>query len=230
MIYQFAVDISELPNNTYILSNIISQERKSRISKYAFQEDKDRGILAEVLLRYGLEKEYGLKNNEIEIGFGAYHKPYLKNAEDIFFNLSHSGKWVYCGIGDKVLGVDVELIKSDWIEIARRFFANSEYCYILQQLPKVQKDIFYKLWTLKESYVKTVGKGLYINFDSFCFEMDDANIKLIVDGYVQTAYQFVSCKLDSEHWRALCVHDSEKVDISNSLNKISVQQLIEFYF
>jgi len=59
--------------------------------------------------------------------------------------------------------------------------------------------------------------------------MDDANIKLIVDGYVQTAYQFVSCKLDSKHWRSLCVHDSEKVELSNSLNKISVQQLIEFY-
>jgi len=229
MVYQFAIDISKSTNNIYLLYDIISQERKYRISKYAFKKDKDRSILAEALLRYVLEKEYGLKNEEIKIGLGAYNKPYLINAEDIFFNLSHSGKWIYCGIGDNELGVDVEIIDNNYIEIARRFFAKSEYQYICQQSPENQKDFFYKFWTLKESYVKAVGKGLYIDFNSFCFKIENNNIKLIVDGNLQTAYQFISCKLDSEYWRALCVHDSRKIDFNNSLNKIEIQQLIDFY-
>lgn len=230
MIYQFAVNISTCSDRQIQeLYKILSKERKARISRYLSQKDRIRSVISETVLRYGLQKEMGMKNSDIRFGYGQYHKPFLENDKDIFFNLSHSGEWVYCGIADVELGVDVEYIKDGCIDIANRFFNLRESEYINEQPTfELQKEVFYKLWTLKESYVKAVGKGLNIKLDSFYFEWDGVYISIIVDGSVQKEYRFVSQKIDTEHWVALCFLDKNKEKIVNGINNITVHQLVDF--
>ena len=58
-----------------------------------------------------------------------------------------------------------------------RFFSDDEYKYILAgQEDRISR--FYDLWTLKESYIKYVGKGLSIPLDSFSFIIEKDKIIL----------------------------------------------------
>ncbi|KAL6507742.1 hypothetical protein OROGR_023937 [Orobanche gracilis] len=83
----------------------------------------------------------------------------------LHFNLSHTSSLVACGVTvDAQVGIDVEEkhrnIKHNILAFARRYFSKHE----VQSLavisdPRVQKMEFMKLWTLKEAYVKALGKG-----------------------------------------------------------------------
>ena len=51
-------------------------------------------------------KEIGIDDFEIKIG--KYGKAYISDQENIYFNMSHSSKFVACAISDKEVGVDIE--------------------------------------------------------------------------------------------------------------------------
>ncbi|MCL0028295.1 hypothetical protein M1M88_01070 [Peptococcaceae bacterium] len=40
-----------------------------------------------------------------------YGKPFLKNTNDLYFNVSHSGEWVVCAIHHHPIGIDIEQVK-----------------------------------------------------------------------------------------------------------------------
>ena len=61
-------------------------ERKNRADRYLRQEDSDRCIVADALLRYALE---GAQHPVEQTPQG---KPYLKDRPDFHFNLTHSGR------------------------------------------------------------------------------------------------------------------------------------------
>ena len=56
------------------------------------------------------------------------------------------------------------------MSVAKRFYTEEEYAF-LQGIPleEARVQAFYKLWTLKESYIKAVGKGLRISLRAFGF-------------------------------------------------------------
>ncbi|HWK55182.1 MAG TPA: 4'-phosphopantetheinyl transferase superfamily protein, partial [Hyphomicrobiales bacterium] len=76
------------------------------------------------------------------------------------------------------VGVDVEhaLREVAAEALTARFFAPEEL-QALQSLPEADRnEYFFRLWTLKEAYVKALGLGLRIPLDSFVFDLDDAQI------------------------------------------------------
>ena len=42
----------------------------------------------------------------MDLIYGKHGKPYLKNYSDVYFNISHSGKYVMCAAGDMEMGVE----------------------------------------------------------------------------------------------------------------------------
>ncbi len=104
---------------------------------------------------------------EIEITRNRYGKPYLKNEGNIHFNVSHSGSWAVGAVDSFPVGIDVERIRPVNLEIAERFFAWQEYEELLKKDYPERLDYFFELWTLKESYIKAVGRGLSVPLGSF---------------------------------------------------------------
>ncbi|MFC6652703.1 4'-phosphopantetheinyl transferase family protein [Paenibacillus rhizoplanae] len=106
---------------------------------------------------------------EIEISRDEYGKPFLLSPPiNLKFNISHSGDWVVVAIDSMEIGIDIEQIITMNLEIAERFFAQEEYKYIAKQSSQEQKnEQFFRIWTMKESYIKRVGRGLDIPLDSF---------------------------------------------------------------
>lgn len=203
------------------LESIVTEERYKKMQKYRFPIDKIRSLFAEVLVRYALKKHFAMEGADIAIDTNEYGKPYLKDVENVYFNVSHSGDWVVCAVSDQPVGVDVEQIKKNSFEIADRFFSEKEAKAI--QESEVGQELFYKYWTLKESYVKAEGKGMSIPFDSFAFTIDGEDISLEVEESPCDTYQFQVYKIDEGTFAATCSHERP----SDVFEQVSIEQLEE---
>lgn len=135
------------------------KERKKHIFTYLRLEDKLRSMGAGIMLKYLFDKynvEYScLKKNQ-------YGKLYIDKFDILKFNISHSGDYVVCTYGSGESGVDIEK-NINSMDIAKRFFTEREYQMISAGYP----NMFTRIWTLKEAYVKERGMGLSIPLDSF---------------------------------------------------------------
>ena len=113
------------------------------------------GIIIRTIL-----KENGLSENNIK--YTENEKPI---ADNCYFNISHAGDYVVGVSFDREVGCDIEKIVDAPLEIADRFFYSGEAEYIAASEDK--NRAFFKLWTLKESYMKMTGRGMSIPLDSF---------------------------------------------------------------
>lgn len=97
----------------------------------------------------------------LEYNYGVNGKPYLKNYP-YYFNLSHSGEYIFCAVSFNEIGVDIQWekpLKND--RVARRFFSEEEKkalaaCGTEQE----RQQLFYRLWACKEAYGKLTGQGI----------------------------------------------------------------------
>lgn len=142
----------------------VSGERLNKINRCAKHDDKIRSLAAGLLLEKALD-DVGISDREIRIGYDG--KPYLASGA-ISFNLSHSGERVMCAVSDMEVGCDVQKIGEVNFKIADRFFSPSERRLLNSIEDESEKiKMFYRLWTLKESYIKAVGTGLKTPLKSF---------------------------------------------------------------
>jgi len=95
-------------------------------------------------------------------------KPLLKHFPELHFNLSHSEDIALCAISKNPVGIDVEYLdkKINFLDIAQRFFNNTEYDILKAITDKEKLNLaFFKLWTQKEAYLKSQGKGVSAGLD-----------------------------------------------------------------
>ena len=65
-------------------------------------------------------------------------------------------------------GCDIEEIQEADMALAEKFFSPGEYAYLAAQPKGRERDrAFCRIWTLKESFLKAVGAGLFLPLDSF---------------------------------------------------------------
>lgn len=181
------IDISDFDENFFdkirSAENIISLSDKDR-------KANNPSFVGRVLLGYMLKRNFGLER--FSFCYGENQKPYLKN-EDIFFNISHSGKYVLCTVDSKETGCDIQVNTVFNERIAKRFFAENEYRLLKNSSDK--DKLFTKLWVMKESILKKEGSGIsggvstydfsaYVDENFFeycgnkfsCFDTGDAQI------------------------------------------------------
>ena len=143
----------------------ISETRRKRITSFRADRDKLLSLYAELLIRYSLSEKTGLPAESLSFGYGRYGKPFVREASDISFSVSHSGSCVMLAVSDRQIGADTEQIADTDIGVAKRCFGADEYDLLVQN--GFCSDTFFRLWTAKEAYVKMLGTGLYTSLDSF---------------------------------------------------------------
>ncbi|MEQ6356263.1 4'-phosphopantetheinyl transferase superfamily protein [Lysinibacillus sp. M3] len=178
-------------------------KKKEQLNKFFYKEDKYRSILSDVLVRYICLKELKIRISELEFEKNLYGKPYLKNNSDFHFNISHSGKWIVCAVGSTSLGVDIEEIKEIDLGITK-FFSEWENNYIHDGNDIEKWERFFDIWTLKESYIKAVGKGMSINLDSFTIMYDGIIPRLISSVSEQEKYYFKQYNISIAYKLSVC--------------------------
>ena len=127
----------------------------------ALSEDRDIG---KALQRFSVEELLlALSPSVIEprYRYGENGKPYLEG-RSFYFNLSHSGDYVFCGVSGQEIGVDIQKFQGqNELGLARRFFSSAER----QALEacgdeESRRSMFFRMWTRKEAYGKLTGEGL----------------------------------------------------------------------
>lgn len=159
----------------------------------------------ENMLAYGLHKEKGIVFKEEVILKNSYGKPYLKNYPNIYFNISHSMGCIVCIISDKSpVGIDVERIRRFNEFAAKKVCTQEELSDIYSNEDSERQ--FFRYWTLKESYVKAIGKGI-------SHPMKDVNFKIYSDKSIHSNVQdfrFILIEDIDGFVTAVCYKTSEK--------------------
>lgn len=145
--------------------SFLPNERLEKISRFRFDKDKILSLFSGLLICTEASKQMGIKSNEIQFEYNEHGKPSIKNFPEFYFSVSHSGNCVAFVSDTSPIGIDTEIISDARIEIAKRFFSENEYKYILES--KNQNNTFYEIWTKKEAYVKLIGTGLSTPLSSF---------------------------------------------------------------
>ena len=141
--------------------------RRLKAERYRRREDRNLCLGAGALLALTLGT-FGLDVKNMKTALGENGKPYFPDAPSVQFNLSHSGSVVMAAVSDREVGCDVERIGEAPPGLAKRFFHPNEYAAVLScQTDAERIETFYRLWTLKESYLKATGTGMSVPLGSF---------------------------------------------------------------
>ena len=97
---------------------------------------------------------------ETAVSKNKYGKPSLTNHLEVKYNLSHADGICACILSDCECGIDCENVREYRQQVMKRAFSDSEKNMILSAPENQRNLLFFRLWTLKESYIKAIGKGL----------------------------------------------------------------------
>lgn len=120
------------------------------------------------------------KSVKIVYKYSEYGKPSLYNS-DYKFNISYSEEMVCTAISKKEIGIDIELIRK-YNESLIKFVLSKDEREELNSV-KNKEEYFFRLWTLKESYIKAIGKGLSCPMKNINFRIIGEKILSNVDNY-----------------------------------------------
>ena len=186
---------------------LIPKWRQEKILRFRFLKDRGASAGAFLLLSHALEREGIHAGYDMdEFCYNSHNKPYLlpPENEQIYFNLSHSGKYVMCIISDTENGCDVQEIKEGGDDIAERFFSQKEKEYLRPLSPDDRVRAFYELWALKESCLKATGSGLAHELSAFSVDPKTFKIEGL-DGLATCTLRLYN--IDREYIFAACASD-----------------------
>ena len=159
----FYLDVSALADEPLFENAIklLSPQRKEKLDRIKNIIDKKLSIGAWLCLREAL-KSFPALSEDMEITTDKNGKPHFKNCEYLHFSLSHSGKMALCALSDKEIGADIQLMGDFNEKICKKYFSHSEAQYVFSASTKEEKEKrFFRIWSLKEAYVKMTGEGLF---------------------------------------------------------------------
>lgn len=192
----------ELKNDALFgrLYSTVSPGRREKIDRMVFDKDKRLSLAAGLLLVKALRD---MGTEDYSVVYGKNGKPYLKD-KDIYFNLSHSEEAVMCAVSRCEIGCDTEKVTDIDLEIAKRFFYNKEYEMIISGRTDAERqDMFFRLWTLKESFMKATGLGMELPLDSFGIEITADGIS-VRQNIRKEKYYFKEYNLSDGYKYAVC--------------------------
>jgi 4'-phosphopantetheinyl transferase len=149
------------------LMEILPSAVHAKLEKISNRSNRYRSAMGEIVSRYAIQKVAGIKSGDLAVEYGSNGKPYLRNYPGIHYNISHSGEYVVCAVAKVNLGIDVEHVRNYNLRVAERYFSKPELADLLKFEGDQRRDYFFTLWTIKESYLKALGRGLTKSLSSF---------------------------------------------------------------
>lgn len=219
-------------------SEWLNEAESTQWQRFHFAKDRHQYLVTRALVRCALSS-YVASIREAEWRFvtNEYGRPAIANAHTppLQFNISHTRDLIVMALClEGELGVDVEHSdrRGQTVEIAERFFSPREVTQLRAMPGSFQRDRFFDLWTLKESYIKARGMGLSIPLNSFTFSFPaDTSIELHVEpsaGDCAVGWRFWQLSPTATHKIALAYRNDRpgepvEVKVSRALPGIGIE-------
>lgn len=178
-----------------------------------YQKEHRKGLQ---LLAQGLRELFALSLTEEmlaeEIQKEQHGKPFLKNHPDIHFNISHCEGLVVCAFSDAPVGVDVERIAEFKDSIVRKVLTKEEQEFLALYKEKEEyNELFFRFWTLKESWLKQDGSGFFRSPQeiSFALESNEQTFKVRSS---DPKFFFHQCKVKGDCILSVCSTEQKEIE------------------
>lgn len=182
---------------------ILPKERADRIGKISLKKSRLQSVAAGLLLEHALS-EHGMQGKNLTFLKNADGKPSIAEYPDFHYNLSHSKAYAVLVIDECPVGIDIEERRFGYQKLAARFFSVEEAEVLKEHW---SDDLFTKLWTRKESYLKATGFGMRMPLDGFSVleEQVRVNEKMSQSMIEPDAIYYVaSIPFGTDIWLSVC--------------------------
>jgi len=208
---------------------MLSADERERLGRYVFDYLRREYLLTRALCRTTLSRYADVDPAEWSFCTNRYGRPEIAGPPGMAglrFNLSNARSLVACVVTrDADAGIDVEesCHAGDLLSIAETVFSPFERAQLLALPQALQRQRFFDLWTLKESYIKARGMGLSLPLQQFSFHLDTPAIGIaFAPEMAQDAarWQFALRHLGPGHTLAVSVERGHGPDFSVSLRQV----------
>lgn len=208
MISMILIDISDIGNK------VTSKPDKSKLQHKIGVE----------LSKYMISKKMKIKYGDIKLKVDEYGKPYFNGCH---FNVSHSNNIVACVISDDKIGIDVEYMKQRTLKISKYCFSDEEQWKFEKVCNEDKWDYFYKLWTIKESYLKALGLGFFKPLKSFTVLHENfKDIHIVKD----SQYKFKLFDIQKNYAICICCHGEIEIKSINVFSYLDFMNIVKKSF
>jgi len=203
--------------------DMLSVQERSQFQRFYFARDSHQYLISRALLRSILSGYTGVLPQYLEFPRNDYGRPELKASSEriscLNFNLSHTNGLVLCAVAPVTdIGADVECNsrKTNYSGIFSRFFSQQEQNDLQQMQEDKRRYRFFEYWTLKESYIKALGKGLSIPLNRFGFSISEGPAKQI--------FFHTQVGDDDKQWQFFLFNPSEQYTAAISVSRETSQE------
>lgn len=158
---------------TLDMIDMLSDERKRKVSSYIYEKDKKLSLGAGILLDTML-KTHNLREKDMLYSYNKYGKPYFINYPYIYYNISHSEKMCILVEDSKNIGCDIEKTREYDKDIIDK-------CFSIKEKENINKTdnknyLFTQIWTAKEAFLKNIGLGLSNEMNNITIDVENNKI------------------------------------------------------
>jgi 4'-phosphopantetheinyl transferase len=206
-----------------LLLDILPSETKAKVTKYRALKDQKLSLVSALIQRAMIRDTFNCSDEDYTIKRTSFNKPFATSESlsilDWNYNVSHHGSYVtILSDSTRPMGVDLvqRKVRKSWKHGADKYISQftsqltaSEIADCLQYSTEWEKYThFFVIWSLKEAYIKAVGKGLYMDLLSVSFKVKFQSLSLEeVSGAASAKinhrespdWDFTFTSLDSEH-------------------------------
>jgi 4'-phosphopantetheinyl transferase len=163
---------------------VLDEDERRRAERFVFERDRRRFIAAHSAMRVTLGHHLGIAPEDVRYATADRGKPHLSDPpRDVRFNLSHSGERALVAVTlGREVGVDIEQTRtmSDLFSVAERVFSSAERERLKQTSEDRQHEMFFRLWTRKESFIKALGEGMRFPLAAFDVSTEATGSQLLL--------------------------------------------------
>ncbi|MBL1228788.1 4'-phosphopantetheinyl transferase superfamily protein [Enterococcus sp. BWB1-3] len=210
----YAVNINNCHLNNQDLKQHLPEKAVKSIARYKNPIDYRRSLIAYAVLFAICEQTQEI-SRELVLEKNEYGKPFFQDLPNYSFNISHSKDWIVLAVSSAEVGIDIEYNEPfDHDEVVESFFAESEKQFFFRTITNQETKVFYRFWTLKESYIKAVGKGMTVKLDSFSIELWNRPISINND----KRFELLEIPFVDDYTLSVCFEKGEKIEAPKILN------------
>lgn len=204
IIHIWLTSASQWKNNLNELASVLSQEEISRKVKLISQNRQEDYVISRGVLRSILAQYLEVAAENVPLKTYPNGKPYLPGS-DLQFNISHSEDlFLYGFVLDVPIGVDLQQVYpiSNINTLIKNYFSPYEQQILSTEKKTRLKDLFFRIWTAKEAYLKGTGEGFQRPANSF-------SICTKTDGLLNFELREDTTTPDNEGWNIRELHLAE---------------------